>query len=298
MILTEANFKKYIPASLLSDFSLIEGQKDIALDTYLKPVLGADLITKLKAESPGEAIIALLPYVERPLAFFTYLDLVDTMDLVHTSAGFAVTSNPNMTPASKDRVAKFKAGMERNAYNGLEALLEFLEEKASDYPDWQKSDTYKDIQNHFIDSAKEFDTYVRIGRNRRTFLAMLPHIGDIEIFKIKSIVKDLFDALLDESATDEQKKLLPYIKGAVCNLAMGKALDILSLDITPDGIMLTYTLGVNKPSDESRIKARQRAYISEGEKYLGKLQEEYLLLFPETETSEPYQNDQSNIFVA
>lgn len=298
MILTEEKIQKYIPSSILNDYSVLEMQESISMGDYLKPLLGSTLITRLLKTEDDTDRDALMPYFERPLAYFTYLDCVDTMDLVHTAQGFVVMSNANMTPASKDRVLKFKNSIADKAYSGVEALLEFIEENIGKYPEWKESDTYLTAQDHFIDTAIDFHKYVRISKNRRTFLALIPHMGDIETFRIKSVLKDKYDSLLNATATEtETKILLPLIKGAIANLSMAKALDLLTLDIGDDGIYLKYDIGKNKPADTPRIEQQKRSFMTDGERYLALLIEEYDKLFPDTLREAPYENEISPIFV-
>ena len=88
-----------------------------------------------------------------------YLLGLPFFDLIETEAGFAVTRNETMAPASPERVKALKAGVEQWLSEAIERLLEYLEESPSYHEDWKGSETYSLLTETYIHTLREFRRY-------------------------------------------------------------------------------------------------------------------------------------------
>lgn len=171
----------------------------------------------------GDALAALLPYVQRPVVNFAYHKGLSMLNVSIGNNGIAVVSNASLTPASKQRTDDLKADLERNAWDAMESLLEFLEENIADYESWESSEAYAYQYEYLISSARRFDELLRIDRSRLTYLAWRPTMADVELLEIYPVVsKEYCDELKEEikagSVSEENQVILPYLQKALAYL--------------------------------------------------------------------------------
>ena len=178
---------------------------------YIAPYLGDDLVNSLddyyNSDTPttDDDLEALLPYVQNALAKFTLALGAPSFDTILTESGFAIVSNTNLAPASKDRVQNFINSMLELGWNEIETMLRFLEENKEDYDEWVDSSAYTIYTENFIKTAVEFDKIIRIDQSRLRFMQMKPSIDNVEILRIEPVIsKDMADDIKSEINSDEE----------------------------------------------------------------------------------------------
>jgi len=218
--------RDFYPASVSVDINLVKPYFDDAVDKFIKPYLSTaqydaliDWINDSK-EPNDEALEKLLPYVQKAVIRFAIFISCDQIDLKLTNSGFAVTSNQNLSPASFERVKKFKDSMESSAWDAIEMMLRFLEENKDDYEVWTASDEYTMATRNFVNSAAEFDKVVSIGQSRLTFHRLREVIDQVEYLRIYTAIsqdmgEDIISQMKDDDIDEEYQAILPAIKKAV-----------------------------------------------------------------------------------
>lgn len=177
-----------------------------------------------------EELDDLLPIAQRPIVNFAYFLGLSMLNVSIGNNGIAVVSNGNLSPASKQRTDDLKTDLEKAAYDGLESLLEFLEEHIDDYPLWESSDAYALQYEYLISSARRFDELLRINRSRLTFLNWRPTMQDVEFLKINpKVSKEFTDELKTQiksgSVTAANLVILPLLQKALAYLTAADELD-------------------------------------------------------------------------
>lgn len=267
-----------------------------ATEKYIRPWLGDDMLETLteyyndESPTPDEALDALLPYVQRALARFTFLLAAPHLDVNVQEGGFTVRSNQNSAPASRERVNAFMASLAEQGWDAIEQMLKFLEDNASDYDDWTGSDAYSLSLRNFINSAAEFNKYVDIKLSRLAFAQFRNIMDDIEILRIEAAIsKEQSDAIKAEivsgDISEETQAILPYLKRAVANFTMA------NINIPVDTSQYQYSFHFT-------ILADKRAeYAKNGELFLGKaleIMDETPTDYPEYEASDQYDAERTN----
>jgi len=237
LIKTLAELQQYLKVdSTFIPASLYPFQVD-AIARFLRDILDQDLTDALldwyNVETPDAEqtdFIALLPFVQRVIAKFSFFLGAPNLDLKLTDAGFGVVSNQTLAPASKDRVNRFVAALEADGWDAVESLIRFLEMNAIDYPLWTESDAYTMAMRNFINSAEEFDRFVDIGKNRLKFARLRNRMDDVEILRIEPVIsKPLADLiklqLRTDALTEDNAVLLAVIRRALANLVAGEELN-------------------------------------------------------------------------
>jgi len=226
---TIQEIQQYIKVNVTSNVGSIIPFVKTAQEKYLRKYLGEDLLKKLddyfnaENETTDEKLDALLPYVQSPLTKFAYYLAIPNFDVQINEGGFAVVSNGNLAPASKDRVQALRDSMLQLAYEDIETLLRFLEKNKADYDDWTSSDAYTIATNLLINSGEEFDKFVNIEQSRLKYQELRQTIENIEILQIEPIIsKELSDEIKeevkDDDISEENEKILTLLKRSVANL--------------------------------------------------------------------------------
>ena len=232
LIKTVAEVKKYFTLDGTFAFESLIPYLELAEDE-VKKMLGKPLYLLLHAYYNGDnpdadaKLDALLPYCQRPIVYFAFLKGLDKLNVNIGNNGIGIISNQNLAPASKDRVENLRSSITEGAFDSLEYLLEFLEEKVEDYDTWKTSDAYTYQHQFLISSARKFDELYKINRSRLTFLNWMPAMADVEFLQINPVVsKELMDELKkqikDGDLTDDNKVVLPLIQKALAYLTASK----------------------------------------------------------------------------
>lgn len=214
-----------------------------ALAKYIAPYLGATLLAELEAyatsavvpewEGIEESVVAghlgnLLTYAKNAAAKFTLLMGSGQLDVQISGAGYVVTMNQNMAPASPERIRKLNESLEQNGYDNIEAMLQFLEANADNYPSWKNSDAYTLHLSNYVNSATEFSKIVFTNASRLQFIRMREHLNNVEVLTIDPAISE---AMATRVRTEMKgtisapvAAILPAIKKASVNLAYAASL--------------------------------------------------------------------------
>jgi hypothetical protein len=297
LIKTVEELKEYIPTDTGTNLNKINSFIRNAEHREIVKVLGSALYNELLAaytlgfdedtessssgELREEQLQALLPYVQKPLAYFAFMDAIPILDLVVTSTGFGVVQTNQIAPASNQRVQAFKKGVEKAAYDGIEALIEYLEENIAIFDTWQSSTAYSIQKDHLVVTAREFNKYVEIDNNRLIYLKLLPTMYNVEQFEIAaSISKDLLEEIIEEAKdgdlTEANQVIYDLLKPAAANIAMGKGLPLIANAIYAEGVMKNYSIGESSPAGKEATDEIRKEFISTGHGYLSKARQ-YIL---------------------
>ena len=276
LFLTEDDFKDLIEVSVglkLSNLSpyLTKSQGEDELIRIMGETLYQTLVDKVNDNTIGdpgnEAWAALLPYARKPLINMAVLEWSRLGGMTISSGGMTLSTDREKQAYQWQRI-ELQDKLQVDASLGLEKLFQFLDKNKDDYPDWVASDQFAELKGHFITTAKDFQRWVNIGSSRRMLSVLEPIITAVEQMDIRNILGDtLFEALLDgifnDTLSADQEKLLGKIQPVIAHRAIVRAVDDLSLTITPEGMFL-YTITA---SGASQVRKKGAAELERLEKY-------------------------------
>lgn len=201
-------------------------------EKYTTEIIGkalhADLLEVVHGTNDEEKLKDLLEVVRLPLANFGYFLAIDKLNVNVGEKGFTVSNNQNLAPASQWRVDNFRESVKQSGYDGIEDLIEFLEDNAKHYPKWTQSKAYSFNKQFFVNNANEFDQAIKTEISRVKFLELKPYIHQVERAEIiKSISTGLFRQLKEQIkannlTTDNKYLLEEYIRPAICYMAASR----------------------------------------------------------------------------
>ena len=187
---------------------------------YLKKLIGAELHGALDTyyntvDPPANPDLkALLPYVQRSLAYYALFQGLIEMGSNLGNLGITVSRGEKSDPAPKWKVDERKIQAINSADKFAEELLKFLEENASTekYATWYLSAYNTRAEGLIVRNASIADRHVDIGESRRIFMLMKKRIRTIETKQARQLIgQDQYTAIVDmirEDSVDESTQLL------------------------------------------------------------------------------------------
>jgi hypothetical protein len=191
-------------------------------------------------------LAALLPYVQRPLAYHAMFLATIQLGVKVGNIGITHERHDKGEPAPKWKVDKLEAHYLRNGDLYAEKLLEFLEENASPtkYSTWYASDKNTINDGLILRTAKIAVKHVDIEQAaRRIFIRMKKRVRLIESTYIKQLIcKEQYDEIVTQIKTDSlsvnNQALSEYLEPIIAKMALHQTLPSLRLHLSGDGITI------------------------------------------------------------
>jgi hypothetical protein len=259
---TITEVRKYVP-SLDENMNLINLKPSIddAEELFIKDLLGETFYDILLADytdhtdAAGDNLVsggmnadnlALLPFVQKPLANYAALFVMDQAGSSIGDVGIQESFGNNSRPAprwkTKQKEDRFIASGDRFADN----LLSFLEKKASPskYNAW-----YSDIAANtamagcIVFSTKIASKYIDINNSRRIFLKLKLKIREIEQDDVQRVLcADQYDEIVTQiktgSLTTANKNLLAVLEPFIAKKSLRETMPYIRIAITPEGLVM------------------------------------------------------------
>ncbi|HEY6913151.1 MAG TPA: DUF6712 family protein, partial [Paludibacter sp.] len=155
IITTIEEFIKYIPTAEGSNFTAIKPYLAEAENQLIGLFLGNDLYNYLEtivspdpeATPPVEAgaDYQMKVIFSRLLCLQAYENAIPFVDLIQTNNGFAVVSNSNQAPASKERVERLIEWVESQIYINSDMLIQSVMKSADALTAWTTFSEFEEL---------------------------------------------------------------------------------------------------------------------------------------------------------
>ena len=217
----------------------------------------------------------------QPLANLTYLLYIPIGKIQISDSGVHVIETDHKKISSQYRIEDIKKSFKEAGYEGIDVLLEFLEDNASTYSKWKSSGAYTVFKKFFINTAADFSDYFNINSSRLTFLSMKATMKKVEEFEIRPAISK---ALLDKIKTgiagtlssDNKTLLNDYIKPAVAHLTIARAAIDLPVEVTDSGLFVSSVVGEKisqkRKAPDNQISALISAAQKDGQAYIERME--------------------------
>lgn len=226
-------FRKHLPSVVLKGgLDPFIDSLEIAQEKLQNEILGKDLIDALEAQSSEHE--HLLKLATRVICYEGFLINIPDMDLILTDAGFAVTNNEKMAPASPARVQALTASIKSKLDGAKDALINHLM-TAPECLAWRGTEQFERLSDSLIFTYQEFkdlaiynqitaDAYPKcwsdfFDLNGSMNVALMT---DVASYISKDYAEEILEKLRDnERFLPIEKKVLKIIKIAVIAIALG-----------------------------------------------------------------------------
>lgn len=239
LIKTKEEYRQFIAVNKAFNFDNVAMHIEQVERKYIKPLLGTALYNKVVADynlpSSDPKHLDLLKMCRYPIVELSFLKAVPKNNVQISDAGIRVATGEDKAfrPASRWQIEDLKNSTLYSGFEYLEALLEFLEEKQADYPDWD----YANQHQYFLNTARQFNGFCDIQESRLIFIRMRAEMIRVEKIVKSRIGKEQFDdfktILADQNTAipAEQEDAVEYIRSAIANLTFANAIKSLPVSI-------------------------------------------------------------------
>jgi hypothetical protein len=218
----------------VNSFALLKSYVEAAESWIKTQLLGADLFDFVEGHKTDEAHKALVGRVQRIIALNGFDRSVPFMDLVQTDTGFAVINTEALVPASKERVASLRAGLQRECDAAIEDLLLFLEETPAYHDEWKGAPVYTLLTDTFLSTFTLFKRYAPYSaavdaiypKCRHDFARLNGKLREVMANQIANTLgteftTDLLEELRDGDIAADNKKILEPLRFALGLYSLG-----------------------------------------------------------------------------
>jgi len=195
LINTTSEIKTYIGRAVNKSLDFENGMKpfvEMAYEAYLRPAFGDEFLDWLQEEmagTPSADANAILPYIQRPLAWYAYLRRLEIGLGQDGDNGFEeIASDKTMQP----RMWVFNKRMDaanRNAAEALEQALAYLYKNKANYEAWTESSNYTDYIKLFVNNGTAMKVYLpQTSGSYRLFLTLRNYFNEAQNTKVADIM--------------------------------------------------------------------------------------------------------------
>ena len=272
LIKTIDEIKNGVDVSINTRFEDIQPKFDDVENYFIRSkvlgkVLYGDLHAHYNAGTMSAAESNLLPYVQKAVAQFAYAVTFGIINVNISSSGIRQAHTDTMKPAFQWAVEDAKKEIFWGAYRSIEAILVFLEENISDYPEWVSSSAYFLKRRRMVQSALEFDDIEQsIHESRRYYLDALGILTEVEDLVIKNEIgipyyTDLMNKIKANpiGLNTDDLVVVPMLKNAIVKMTFARSINEMNLT--------EYEINVTDERAKEAMLAGQ-AYLAQAKDYL------------------------------
>jgi len=215
---------RVIPTIVDDDLTKFETYLADARQWLKREITGKQLFNILESSLDAD----LLSFAETIVAYKAYFEAIPFVDLIGTSAGFAVTKTDTKAPASRERVDALRMATLKWLSESIENLLEFLEEHPDYHDEWKGSPAYSLLSDTYILTVRDFRKYAQYEGSRLEWIKLHPEMMNAIRLKIDPVISpelsdQVLEQLRDGDLTPANKAILENLRFAFANFTIGNS---------------------------------------------------------------------------
>jgi hypothetical protein len=164
MITNIEQFVEHIPTASGSEFGALEPYVNESKDLLKLNLLGADLYNKIDGLQVSDTAYITLA---RLVCAMAYKNAIPFVDLVQTANGFAVVSNGNLAPASKERVERLIEWLTNQIDTTTDLLINQVMVTSALLTEWKKFNRFNDLTSCFFVTGNDYSVYCKVDKVRK-----------------------------------------------------------------------------------------------------------------------------------
>lgn len=229
-------------------------------ERFLAKYVGTALLDSLSSinlatEDPESNTMKLFDRVGLPLASLILLGYIGVNNVSIGKIGIMRSKTADSADAFEWQLDRLERTLTTNAFNGIEALLEFLAGNIDTYEVYKNSPQYQREKSKLIPSATLFSEYYQINSSRLVYSTLSASMRTAEM-QIRKLLGERLTPLLGPTLNDDQQLQLDAARRALAYLTIARALRERLVTITDQGVQV---LGIsqvgtinyrNAPSDK------------------------------------------------
>lgn len=289
LIKTIAEVQEHIAIEASSDLdNMMPDIREVEED-YIAQALGKETYDSLdaeyNAETPAleEQETKLLKLCQAAICNLAQAKYIIVNRVSFSNSGIRIVEDSIYKTAYKYMFDELIEHFEKRGFNYIDKLLAYLESEKDYFTDWAEDESaYTINKKHFIRTADEFDKHYRIGKSRRTFMALEPVMQQVEDFFIEYAITEELSARLKEeirsgdALSEGTQNLIEKIQPAVAHFTIGHAIDLLSFEVTESGLLVREYIDPNAKKSSppvAQMEVKRNAAFTSGNRYLDRLKD-------------------------
>ncbi len=316
------------------NFNSIKPTVEMIESVYIENILGTTLYNNLDAALAAVTADTPVPLTDDNAKLLEKCRLVIGRYLCYhyapiaeiqvSESGARRSENSTSKTAFQYQVTNFRTENLNQAELYTEKLLQFLEDNQTTYSDWTSSDSYKQYNQLFIKTAKDFDYNYKTAAPYRNYWALRWKMQDVEDQQIRDLLgDDCYNDIKTKNAdnaytwTDDEKRLVDMLKKGISYLSVAFSIPHLGVRIDAMGITVAGQTTSSNDDSTKRISAMDskvsllittsenagRTWLKRAYDFLVKNAASFPLFVPPTtgtapdgNVEDPYKNDVNNIY--
>lgn len=271
---TKDKLIEYAELSGAINFASVKSTIRVVETQHVIPVLGQELYTLINAAYTAVADETTLSQIQKdlldkcrcvigPMLCYYY---APKSEVKLSDQGAQRLETATNKTAYQNQVTNFREQNLREAEVATELLLQFLEEKKADYPQWITSEAFTDYRSLFIRSGKEFNKLFSSHSPYRNYWAMRSKMLDVEQSSIRTLLGDeLFDYLKTKDTDNAltlstiEADLLFKVKKVIAYLTVAFSIPFLNVRMDELGITVMGNNRAQNDNINSRMASNDKA---------------------------------------
>lgn len=236
---TTAELKQHITVDANMVFGTMLPFINDAEKQYIIPIIGQALFDEINTQYQANTLsannILLLPYIQKPLAYYAQLLSLNEITVNVGDQGIRENMQGDYSmPAPRWKQEKLELQVMSKADRQADTLLQYLEINATAliYPLWFSNATLNTkMSGVIVYNTAIANTYIEINNSRRIFLRLKKYIKEIEGSIIKKLIgKDQYDLLVTHlkagggAVTADEALLIALLEPIISKRALYTAL--------------------------------------------------------------------------
>jgi hypothetical protein len=262
LINTVEEIQQYLPVSVATSFDTIKPFIESSERKFIKPVLGYDAYTKLvgyytaqqnsgswgSSQEDSDAYADVLKLAQKALINLAYYHGFSILSVQATDGGFHRIESAEFKGLYKYQEEDLKDLFKKDGYNGIDDLLEYLEENIEYFPEFEDSENRLIDKANIIPDTKTMNSIYYIGGSRMVFLRLRYFMAQVEHFAIKKLLgATLYNFVKSELTKAEPAArvvaLLPYLQKPVAFLTVAAGIEELGINVTDKMLFFESQMG-------------------------------------------------------
>lgn len=255
--------------SLMPTIRLVEQQ-------HIIPQLGNDLYTQLNdayTAAVDETTLSdlhktLLDKCRQVIGPYLCYYYVPKSEVKLSDAGAQRMETATNKTAYQNQVVNYREQNLREAELATEFLLQYLDEKKTDYPSWAASTGFAKYKDLFIKSGTEFNENFTSQSPYRNYMAMRASMQDVEQISIRPLLGDALFAAMKlkdqtdpDTFTDNEKDLLKKLKKVIAYLTVANAIPFLNVRMDSNGITVIGSGGRAQDDNKAKMQSADKTIL-------------------------------------
>ena len=242
-------FKKYLPVNINLRFETVASHIALCEENYIRPLLGRTLFDKIATfassnptlpdENENSELVHKVRFALIRLAIWKGYDIIST-NISDVGVSAEVDKENRLFRYQEENI---KRSLKEEGFNYLDNILEYLEENANSFPEFNDSQYKLSNVDSLIRNTSMFNKCYNIDNSRLVFLKMQQYIRDVELIELQHrLGSDFYKVLLTADENElRYSSIMPAIRLFVVYYAVAEGIGELHKLPTEKGLLFETT---------------------------------------------------------